>query len=310
LPKDQAKNYQDGFMKKSLLLLTSAIFCLSHSAYALVDYSETSGSVSDDKAPINKSMQKMSRPVSSSSGGKSLTWKADFSFASNYESMEIAGQKYGVLNIGTHIQTPVNVFLDASYWTASGDAGSANGNPKIILGFNWLRFGNPSDEAKLDIYGGAKLSSSSKLGTSRTDKIVGAETTKRFGTFGLGLGYDMTMAGTPKNVDENAIGNINRLTISGGWMVSQDIQFEVEVENFTINKAKDTNRPNRLAEKASFSTLSPKVNLGLAPAVNLELGARFRMKKAREEANLLNARVFDLHGANTNSLFAGLNITL
>ncbi|MBY0416286.1 MAG: hypothetical protein K2Q18_19080, partial [Bdellovibrionales bacterium] len=204
----------------------------------------------------------------------------------------------------------VNVFLDASYWSASGDTGRANGNPKIILGFNWLRFGNPSDEARLDIYGGVKLSASSKLGSSRTDKIVGAETTKRFGTFGLGIGYDMSIVGTPGNAEENSVGNINRLTISGGWMVSQDIQFEVEAENFTINVGADESRSNRLKEKVSFSTLSPKLNLKIVPAVNLEMGARFRMKKAKEEANLMAAKVFDLHGANSNSLFAGLNISL
>jgi hypothetical protein len=204
----------------------------------------------------------------------------------------------------------VNIFLDASYWNANGNEGSSSGNPKLILGFNWLRFGSPSEEAKLDIYGGVKLSSNSTLGSSRTDKVVGAETTKRFGTFGVGIGYDMTLVGTPKKSDENAIGNIGRLTISGGWMVSEDIQFEVEAENFSIAASSDQSRANRLKEKVSFSTLSPKLNLGLAPAVNLELGARFRMKKAKEEANLQASKVFDLHGAYTNSLFAGLNITI
>lgn len=296
-------------MKKSALLITTIIsIVIPYSAHALVDYTETTVGT-EDKGPANKSMQKMSRPAGPSTA-KSLTWKADFSFASNYEAMEIANKKYGVVNFGTHVQTPMNVYLDASYWTASGDGISANGNPKIILGFNWLRFGGPADEARVDIYGGVKLASSSKLGSSRTDKIVGAETTKRFGTFGLGIGYDMTLVGTPKNSEENAIGNIARLSVSGGWMVSQDIQFEIEAENFTINAASDTSRSNRLSEKASFSTLSPKLNLSLAPAVNLELGARFRMKKAKEESNLMQAKVFDLHGANTNSLFAGLNITI
>ena len=294
-------------MKKSLLIGSTISLMISSNAFALVDYSESSSDSST--APQNKSVQKMSRPASSP-GSKSLTWKSDFSFSSNYESMEIEGAKYGVINFGTHIQTPMNVYLDASYWRASGDEGSNNGNPKIILGFNWLRFGSPSDEAKLDIYGGMKLSSNSKLASSRTDKIVGAETTKRFGTFGLGLGYDMTITGTPKNSADQSIGNINRLTVSGGWMVSQDIQFEIEAENFTINPSKDSQASNQLKEKVSFSTLSPKLNLSLAPAVNLELGARFRMKKAKSEANLMTAKVFDLHGANTNSLFAGLNVTL
>lgn len=298
-------------MSKSLLLLSAVVSATFVSnAHALVDYSNTVGA-SEEKAPSssNKSMQRISAP-SNSGGGRGLTWKADYSLATNYESMEIGDNKYGVLNVNAHVQTPFDVYFDASYWNANGNEGSSSGNPKLILGFNWLRFGSPSEEAKLDIYGGAKLSSNSALGSSRTDKIVGAETTKRFGTFGVGIGYDMTLVGTPKKFEENAIGNIGRLTISGGWMVSNDIQFEVEAENFTINPGKDDARENRLKEKVSFSTLSPKLNLSLAPAVNLELGARFRMKKAKEESNLAASKVFDLHGAYTNSLFAGLNLTL
>lgn len=290
-------------MKKSFLI-TCTFFSLN--AHALVDYSET---VNDNspKTPANKSVERMARPTND--GARGMTWKADLSLTTNYEALEIDGNKYGVLNLGTHIQTPFNVYFDASYWNAKGDEGSSSGNPKLILGFNWLRFGSPSEEARLDLYGGVKLSSSSKLGSSRTDKIIGAETTKRFGTFGLGLGYDMTLTGNPKKSDEKAIGNIGRLTLSGGWMVSNDIQFEVEAENFTINKS-DSGRAGSLQEKVSFSTLSPKLNLGLAPAVNLELGARFRMKKAKSDSDLLAAKVFDLHGVHSNSLFAGLNLTI
>lgn len=290
-------------MKNSLLLSCAAIStCFLSTAHALVDYSE-------DKAPVNKVSQRLS-PQPTANSGRGLIWKSDFSLSTNYESLEIDDNKYGILNFNLHIQTPMDVYIDATYWNAQGDEGSSSGNPRLILGFNWMRFGSPSDEARLDIYGGVKLSSNSIQGSSRTDKIFGAETTKRFGTFGIGIGYDLTMTGTPKKSEEKAIGNIGRLTISGGWMVSQDIQFEVEAENFSINQGSDFNRANRLEEKASFSTLSPKLNLGLAPAVNLQLGARFRMKKAKEESNLMAAKVFDLHGVHTNSLFAGLNITL
>lgn len=297
-------------MSKSLLLSCALLSAVSiPSAHALVDYSNTVGTP-EEKAPApNRMTQKMSAP-SSNGGGRSLSWKSDLSFTTNYESMEMGDNKYGILNFNAHIQTPMDVYLDASYWNANGNEGSSSGNPRLILGFNWLRFGSGSDEAKLDIYAGAKLSSSSMLGSSRTDKIVGVETTKRFGTFGIGIGYDMTLVGTPKNSEENAIGNIGRLAVSAGWMVSQDIQFEVEAENFSINPGKDESRTNRLKEKVSFSTLSPKVNLGLSSAINLELGARFRMKKAKEDANLMAAKVFDLHGAHSNSLFAGLNLTL
>lgn len=293
-----------------LLTLAFVSTCFISNTYALVDYSNTIGNTEEKSATTTNRLMQKTSASSSSRTGASLTWKSDLSFTTNYESLEIGDNKYGILNLNAHIQTPMNIFLDATYWNADEDAGSSSGNPKLILGFNWLRFGNASDEAKLDIYGGVKLSSNSKLGSSRTDKIFGAETTKRFGTFGIGIGYDVTLTGIPKASEESAIGNIGRLTISGGWMVSDDIQFEVEAENFTINPATDSARENHLNEKVSFSTLTPKLNLGLAPAVNLELGARFRMKKVKEDINLMSAKVFDLHGVHSNSLFAGLNITL
>ncbi|MGZ3808525.1 MAG: hypothetical protein ACXVCE_10590, partial [Bacteriovorax sp.] len=60
----------------------------------------------------------------------------------------------------------------------------------------------------------------------------------------------------------------------------------------------------------SFSTLSPKMNLTLVPAVNLELGARFRTNKPKSDQDLASAKLFDLHGAYSNSLFAGLSFTI
>lgn len=295
-------------MKKSILFINTFISVgILPNAHALVDYSNAVG-ISEEKTS-NKSVQKLST-AAHSGGVRGLSWKSDLSLTTNYESLEIEENKYGVLNINIHIQTPMNIYFDATYWNASGNEGSSSGNPKLILGFNWLRFGNSYDEAKLDIYGGAKLPSNSYLGSSRTDKIVGAETTKRFGTFGIGFGYDLTMTGATRKNEDYSIGNIGRLTLSGAWIVSEDIQFEIEAENFSINPSKDNNRVNRLSEKVSFSTLTPKINLGLAPAVNLELGARFRMKKVKEDTNLMRAKVFDLHGVHSNSLFAGLNISL
>lgn len=287
----------------------SVVLLTSFKSHALIDYSDVVP-VNEEKKSTNNSFQKISNKPSSDNGSRGLAWKSDLSFTSHYESMEIKGEKYGVLKFDTHVQTPANIFFNASYWHAQTGKTNSSGNPKLVLGFNWLKFGSPSDEAKLDLYAGVKLKSNSLLGSSRTDKVFGIETTKRFGTFGLGIGYDLTMVGRAGLVDEMAIGNINRLVVSGGWMVSQDIQFELELENFKVTNSSDTGVVNRLKENVSFSTFSPKLNLGLAPAINLEMGARYRIKKAQESANLINGRVFDLNGANANSLFAGLNLTI
>lgn len=291
-------------MKKSFQkIVPSVLFLFSLNAHALVDYSEP---VSDPQS--NKVSTKVQSPRQESKS--SLIWKSDFSLTTNYEAIEINNQKAGVLNFNTHVQTPFNVYFDLSYWQAQTKIGSQSGNPKFILGFNWLRFGSPSEEARLDIYGGARMKGSSELASSRTDKIFGAETTKRFGTFGLGLGYDITMTGAPQKATDMSLGNIHRIAVSGGWMVSNDIQFEVELENFKINPASDQSRPVKLTEAASFSTLSPKLNLTIVPAVNLELGARFRTNKPKNEGQLSQAKLFDLHGAYSNSLFAGLNFNI
>jgi hypothetical protein len=299
-------------MKNFLSILARLVIplAISQASFALVDYSETVSQNEEKKGMSSKAGKPTSMASMSSSGARSMTWKADYSLTTNYESMEIKGEKYGVMNVGFHLQTPFDVFIDSSYWNASGNNGSSSGNPKVILGFNWLKFGNPSEEARLNLFGGMKFASSSVLASSRNDKIVGAETTKRFGSMGLGVGYDLTMVGASKRETEKSIGNISRIVVSAGWMVSNDIQFELDIENFSIAADTKSVKANRLDQKVSFSTLSPKLHLGLATAINLELGARFRIKKASEEANLLSANVFDLHGANANSLFAGLNLSI
>jgi len=274
------------------------LFTFCFTANALVDYTE---------GPASKSTTQIQPPKIES---KSLIWKSDFSFNTNFEAMEIESSKVGVLNLNTHLQTPFNVYLDVSYWNAQTNHSSQNGNPKGIIGFNWLRFGSPSDEARLDIFGGAKMSGNSTLASSRTDKIFGVETTKRFGTMGLGIGYDITLTGAPHKTEDMSIGNIGRIAINGGWMVSNDIQFELEFENFSISSSPETSRSNHLMKSISFSTLSPKLNLIIAPAVSLELGARFRTNKPKSDQDLASAKLFDLHGAYSNSLLAGLNLNL
>jgi len=296
-------------MKANIFFIfLSSFLTYSMSAFALVDYSESSSLDAERNEKTNKVS---SRLESSKTTNKALIWKSDFSFNANYESREIEAQKYGVINLNTHLQTPFNVFFDVSYWNAqTTNTGSQSGNTKALIGFNWLRFGAPSEEARLDIFGGAKISGSSELASSHTDKIFGAETTKRFGTFGLGLGYDLTMSGSPQNDRDMEIGNIHRITVSGGWMVSNDIQFELEIENFKVNKSSNTSSGNYLQSDLSFSSLSPKLNLNLAPGIGLEMGARFRTNKPKSNQDLLLAKMFDLHGAYSNSLFAGLNLNL
>lgn len=288
-------------------LSTIIIFLSSINAYALVDYSDKEVSFNKKSDVHEKSTLSLESPRLES---KSLIWKSDFSFSANYETLEIDNSKIGLINLNTHLQTPFNVYLDMTYWSAMDSTGSQNGNPKSIIGFNWIRFGSTHDEAKLDLYVGGKFAGQSSWASSRNDKIFGVETTKRFGSIGLGLSYESTIVGSPHQTSEMSIGNIQRITVSGGWVVSNDIQFELEAENFNIEQSDETSRDVYLKKSLSFATISPKLNLNLAPAINLEMGARFKTKRMRAEQSLTNAKFKDLHGAYSNSLFAGLNLTL
>jgi hypothetical protein len=288
------------------ILFGSLFLLIGSQSHALVDYSDSS---SDSNKSSNRSEMKMPA-ASNRESSSSLIWKSDLSFETNYEILKVDNQSYGLVNLNTHLQTPFNIYLDLNYWSASGAGRTSSGNPKMILGFNWFKIGNPTDQASINLYGGMKLKSNSDLGSSRTDKVFGIETTKKFSMFGLGLGYDATIAGTPASSSEMAVGTIHRIEVSGGWVVSNDIQFEVSVENFKVSKGTETSHALNLLEDVSFSTISPKMNLQIFRSVNFELGARYPMNKAKSKQDLKAAKLTDLHGVYGSSVFTGLNISI
>jgi hypothetical protein len=93
-------------------------------------------------------------------------------------------------------------------------------------------------------------------------------------------------------------------------MASNDIQFEFCVENFRVASSTSNTRVNKLNKDLNFSTVSPKINLELFKSLNFELGARYAMKKAQSSDNLQAAKLVDLHGVYSNSVFTGINFNL
>lgn len=279
-------------------------FLLANISHALVDYSDNT----NESSASAKSSTKIS-PMTKIETKSSLVWKSDISVESNYEMLQIDNKNAGKANFDIHLQTPMNIYFDLSYWHASAEKQTGAGNPKFILGINWLRIGNSADEAQFNLMAGARLKSNSDLGTSRNDKIFGVETTKKFGNFGLGIGYEMNLTSEPAKSSELAIGNIQRLDVSAGWMATNDIQFELTAENYKVSKS-TSQLSNRLLNDLSFSTLTSKLNLLLFPSVNFELGARFRMQKAKADQDLKYAGLMDLNGIHSNSVFSGLNISI
>lgn len=307
-------------MKK---ILASSLLLLSVNALALVDYSAP---VAED--PAVQSALPKNRPVSLSSAPRVNAAPASssdkfFSLGTGLETLDVPykGQtsKVSMYSINGRFQTPYNIFLDASYWSAGTDNSALSsknkqqwGNPTFKLGFNWLTFGAAQDMATIDFYAGAMLpgQKNSDFASSRLDKLLGVEVTKRFYDFALQLGYEMRLVGSPKVEKETPVGNIQKMSAALGWRVSSDIRFGLEAVMYKVG-SNSLERPNAaLSKDLQFAYVSPKVSLGLASFVDLELGALYQTRKVEIKDDLVEARLWDLKGLYGNSLFASLSFSL
>jgi hypothetical protein len=301
-------------------------------AYALVDYSDFSGKPNNpapapqaapaQRAPeapaptIPTQVTRREAPRAQNFG----THGSHFNFSIGYEQLDVNDDveqgKLNLTQVQLHFQTRFDVFIRSSFWRGETEApflsessAAQNGNPTAIIGFNWLKFGAPRDLAAVDLYVGGVFGSSSELAHSRTDRLAGVETSKRFGDFLIGAGYEYRMTGAPKNDQELGLGAIQKISGTVGWRATPDIQFLVEGSAITISPDKGE-RSSRLQEEIRFGTVTPKIGLGLREFIQLELGARFQTRKSNNPADLIGARLWDIGGSNGNSLFTSINIVI
>jgi hypothetical protein len=302
-------------------------------AYALVDYSDFSGRTESAPAappapaprapeaapvpaPAQTQLVRREAPRNNNFNSRS----SHFNFAIGYEQLNVQGQEdKGKLNLthaSLHFQTRFDIFVRGSFWRGDTEAaflsessGAQNGNPTAILGFNWLKFGAPRDLAAVDIYIGGVFGSNSELAHSRMDRLAGVETSKRFGDFLIGAGYEYRFTGAPKRDDELGLGAIQKISATVGWRATPDIQFLIEGATTTINSDKG-DRVSRLNETLRFGTVTPKIGLGVREFFQLELGARFQTRKSSNPGDLIGARLWDIGGTNGNSIFTSFNIVI
>jgi len=313
-------------------LLITIVF--ASQAMALVDYSKNSVSNSSSKrsgnfaAPaarpsIKSSSQAQSRPSRSQSvdrlGPKMLVLSSYYG-TTNVSVSETEG-RVDTIGIAGHVETPFHIYGDISYWQASSsdeglveDSDYQKGNPNLKVGFNWLNMGPSSYAARVDFFGALSIGvDKSEFGASRTDKEVGANTSKRFENFIGGIGASLILVGRPKDSQELEIGNITKLTAALGWVVSSDIRLAVEAAAYKIRRASEdsgNDDQNPLVDDLSFSVVSPKIFLGLTPFMELELGAHLRTKEPTTEQNLVKAKLHNISGAYGNAVYGGLSFSL
>lgn len=297
--------------------------------FALVDYTDprddfkpqSSGAATTSEPKVEKApVTSISKTKTSSKGKRTLSgmFNSGIYYGSkNIDLAETSG-KLNVFGVDAEFFTPYNIFLRASYFQGKVSKLSSNdpissdyqkGNPQFLLGFNWLEFGEISERATIDLYGGMSFGQKdSFLATERSDKIVGISTAKRFHEFALGFGLEYILTGISPD-HELEIGNVTKVSASIGWMVSNDIKFLVEAHSVAIGSGDNENHPYQLQDKIKFSTVGPKVMLGISPLVNLTLAANVRTRRIKN-SNLLDARLYSQPAAYGNEFLAGLSFNL
>ncbi len=312
---------------KFLSLLSISGLAAIQNVSALVDYTESSSFT-----PKNSGARRAEKATPAPAARVSSQIEAPrtrsarsgfFSAGLFYENDDIeVGDVSGTVSkmgVNTHFETPYNIYLDAKYYQAKLSKGKSDsfnsektsfqsGNPEVMIGFNWLEFGQAMDAAHIDLLAGLSFGqNNSAFATQRTDKIVGVATAKRFYDFALGLGYKMILTGD-SDESELAIGNISQLSASLGWVVSQDIRFLVEANSYSIGRStKET--AVKLDDKVKVSVVSPQLILGISPLVDLTLGAHLSSRRLQQE-NLLGAKLWNIDGLYGNSLYVKMGFNL
>ena len=300
------------------------IFILN-SAFALVDYTEQETSnipmVQAQGGPVSakapRQIRRFNRKTTSKRKGGLIQ---SFRFGTAVEAIKVNykgfDRKITRYIVNTQIQTAFNVFTNINYWRASTDSSviskkssDQKGNPTWKLGFNWLRFGKKEEITTIDIYGGLMFKSdNSSFASSRMDKIVNIETSKRFYELALALAYEFRVTGTPSREGELPVGNMNKISAAIGWRVSNDINISLEG---VYNKIRGNNsgiEGSILNQGFTFGYITPKLNLLLGEYIGIELGALFRTNKISTNSEILKAYLWDIEGLFGNSIFSGITI--
>ncbi len=315
---------------KFIYFILFFLFTPMNQSFSLVDYSTEENIVPNrpkktkviksNRSRKKKKVSRVSRAKTNSRSDYSPSGMFDMSFT--YGTIDVStlssAAKVNVAEVKGHFNTGSSIYLDFKYWMANTDSAqlaktsdAQGGNPEILLGINWLSFGQERDQTNINLFFGARLKASkSDLGSTRTDKVIGVSTIKRLNQFALGIAYRLDMSGTPENEFELNIGNRQKLSANLGWKVSHDIQFEIEAAIYKINRSNSVIKPNVLEEDDSYGAISPSLGLRLSPMVTLNLGATFISSRLKNKNRLLGARLWDTPGIYGNSINSSLSISI
>ena len=300
--------------KKISVILLLALFSVPLLS-APPDYTE-------EIATKKKRRKKNEKRADSSRSSSKATTKSGFgswTFEGTIESVDVdsfsKNDNASFYKMNLYYRPQSDLYLKLGYYFGFADSLNLNenqsrkGNLDFRVVANWLSWSNGSFNSKLDLFAGVSLKeSSSNFGSSRTDKMIGFETSRNFSNLIFSLGHEYHMTGRPKNQGELAVGDIRKYYGVLGWKVTPDINFAIEAVHYEVSPTSKSN--DSLKNKVSSGHLSPWLFLNLSKKFDFVLGAVFRTNKVRKEEELRRARLWSHQGFYGNSVFTKINLNI
>jgi len=304
-------------MKKKVFIFILALFSLRDLISAPVDYSEEMSEKKNRKRKARKQDPMSQFKTTGNSIKKRATGAWTFETALETIEVESTGEssKASLYKINVYYKPQGDFYLKVGYFLGSIDSShldagfSKKGNLEMRVVANWLKWSNGQFQSKLDLFGGIVVGEKfSYFGSSRTDKIIGLETSRNFSNFILSLGHELRLTGSPKDPSEMAIGDIRKYYAILGWKITPDINFAVEAIQNNIRSS--TGKSNGLEGNVSSGYLSPWLFLNISPRYDVTLGGVFRTNKVKNISALMKAKLWSFPGLYGNSIFAKINLNI
>ena len=290
-------------VNKFCVMILSCFFL--NSAFALVDYTpassgKTSGGGVRSIDISQVSQNNVSRNVFSSAR-KSLGM---FQFTTGLDTIDAGDSKYDLYNLGVSFSTPWKIYLDLNFNYGGKKAEGSTytlGNTNFSVGATWLEYGQPHNVITFDVLGGMSLSvEESDIGSQRNDSYIGFMSKKNFGLFDFTLGFEYWFLDDASYENEYSIGSYNKYLMNLGWTATSDIRFDLGVQFHNISDIQNS-------EDVSFSEVTPQMNLKLASAFNLILGANFTSNRDVEGLNFQKIKLWNAKSLYGNSYFSKIS---
>ncbi len=282
-------------MKFSVLFLSFSIL-LSSGIFAAKEYGDVSmGKVAAPAPPPSRTITQ---------DGSSFFKHYTFDVKLENKTVNKKNEKENLASTSFSVETPYEAYIDLHHLAQVKKGKSVAG--KVTFGLHWLTTASTNSIIGLDFYGAHFFPTIKEKGySSKSENSIGLETSKNLGRFLFAFNAEASFLDNPSVTDEAFVEKIYKVGGGIGLVISQDIRFSMEVNNFKLMGIKSQDSPS----SSSYLSISPKLSLLILPRTNLHLGLTIPTGNNLSDETKEKLAFSHLDGFYGRSINIGTNIT-